>query len=180
MQMLTPPFHMIRRFLPAAGLALALSACGTAPLEGQTTPAPAEAATPAPMSRASEAAAPLPEWDVPDAVARAFIAKYPGEKSPDWGRDRNDSYEAKFRKDGIELRADFTPGGQWIETERSLSWDELPQAVRDAVEREYDKDDIVELEYTENAERGNFYDVEIDEKGEKKKDVEYRADGRKV
>ncbi len=125
-------------------------------------------------------APPEDEGGTPAAVSEAFAAKYPGEPSPEWRRDRNDSYEAHFKQDGERLRADFTPAGVWIETERSIKWDDLPGAVQDAIKAEYKKDDIVELEYTDNAERGEFYDVELDPKGEKKFDVEYREDGSKV
>ena len=117
---------------------------------------------------------------VPEAVEQTFAAKYPGAEEVRWGRDRNDSHEAHFRLDGRKLRADFREDGTWIETEESISWKELPRAVRKAVEDEYDEDDVVELEFTDNAEKGEFYDVELDPKGEKKFDVEYRADGTKL
>ena len=118
--------------------------------------------------------------DPPAAVLAAFAEKYPDEKSPEWEVDRNGSYEAHFKKRGEKMRADFTPEGVWIETEMSLKWKDLPGAVQDAIEDEYDRDDIVELEYTHNAEKGRFYDVEIDPKGEGKFDVEYRGDGSKL
>ena len=118
--------------------------------------------------------------EVPAAVAASFATKYPGAEEVRWGRDRNDSHEAHFRLDGRKLRADFDADGTWIETEESVRWKDLPEAVRDAVEGEYDEDDVVELEFTDNAEKGEFYDVELDPKGEKKFDVEYRADGTKL
>ena len=116
----------------------------------------------------------------PRVVVEAFAAKYPNAKDVDWRRDRNDSYEAHFELGDRKLRADFNPNGTWIETEESIDYDELPKAVQEAIKAEFDKDDIVELEFTDNAEKGEFYDVEIDPKGEKKFDVEYRADGTKL
>ena len=126
-----------------------------------------------------EAQSPDPD-DPPPAVLAAFAERYPGEESPDWEVDRNGNYEAQFKQRGQKLRADFTPAGVWVETEMSLKWKDLPGAVQDAIEDEYDRDDIVELEYTHNAEKGRFYDVEIDPKGEKKFDVEYRGDGKRL
>ena len=117
---------------------------------------------------------------VPDVVAAQLLVNYPEARDISWDRDRNDSYEAHFKLGGRKLRADFHPDGRWIETEESLKWKDLPKAVRDAVKSEYDKDDIVELEHTVNAEKGEFYDVEIDPKGEKKFDVEYRGDGKRL
>jgi hypothetical protein len=118
--------------------------------------------------------------DAPEAVQQAFSAKYPAAKKVKWGKDRNDSFEAHFQLNGVKYRADFNPSGSWIETERSLDWGDLPDAVQDAIKEEYKKDDIVELEFTDNARKGEFYDVEIDPKGKKKFDIEYRADGSKL
>jgi len=122
----------------------------------------------------------LAQGETPTAVLSNFSAKYPGAKKVKWGIDRNDSHEAHFQLRGVKYRADFNPDGSWIETEQSLDWDELPSAVQDAIKRDYDKDDIVELEFTDNAKKGEFYDVEIDPKGEKNFDVEYRVDGTKL
>ena len=118
--------------------------------------------------------------DIPAAVLANLKAKYPAAEDLEWEIDRNDNFEAQFEIKGEKVRADFKPDGTWIETEESVKWDELPEAVQDAFKEEYDKDDIVELEHTVSAEKGEFYDVEIDPKGDKKFDVEYRPDGTKM
>ncbi len=158
---------------------LCLASCVTESVDGQESTGAAAAQTDIDPGAGAQAGVNYSS-DTPEAVAAAFAAKYPGESSAEWRRDRNDSYEAHFTQEGERMRADFTPAGVWIETERSVKWGDLPQAVQNAIKAEYKKDDIVELEYTENAERGEFYDVEIDPKGGKKFDVEYRADGSKV
>ena len=122
----------------------------------------------------------IAQADTPEAVQKTFEAKYPGAKKVKWGKDRNDSFEAHYQLDGVKYRADFNPSGSWIETERSLDWEDLPEALQNAIKEEYKKDDIVELEFTDNANKGEFYDVEIDPKGKKKFDIEYRADGSKL
>ncbi len=158
-------------------LLLYLTACSSQNVDSQSPPDPANPENNNPPVAAQS----LDNTSgTPAAVLAAFAAKYPNETSPEWQRDRNDSYEAHFKQDGEKLRADFTATGTWIETERSVKWDDLPEAVQDAIKAEYKKDDIVELEYTDNAERGKFYDVELDPKGEKKFDIEYRADGSRV
>ncbi|MFK8056609.1 MAG: PepSY-like domain-containing protein [Saprospiraceae bacterium] len=117
---------------------------------------------------------------IPDVVEASLAVKYPGAKKVKWNRDRNNSHEAHFQLNGVKFRADFNPDGSWIETERSLDWKDLPDAVQAAIKAEYKKDDIVELELTDNAKKGEFYDVELDPKGQKKFDIEYRADGSKL
>ena len=118
--------------------------------------------------------------DAPELVKKALFAKYPSAKKIKWGIDRNNSHEAHFQVDGIKYRGDFNPDGTWIETERSLDWGDLPDAVQAAIKAEFKKSDIVELELTDNALKGVFYDVELDPKGKKKFDIEYRADGSKL
>ncbi|WP_222845773.1 PepSY-like domain-containing protein [Flavilitoribacter nigricans] len=70
---------------------------------------------------------------IPEVVLRTFEQKYPKENSPEWEVDANGNFEAHFKKDGEKYRADFTPAGQWIETENSIKYDDLPEAVQDAI-----------------------------------------------
>jgi len=108
----------------------------------------------------------------------AFKDKYPNAKSVKWGVDDHGNHEANFKQNDEKYRADFTPAGEWIETENSIKFKHLPQAVQDAIKQRYDKDDIVEIEAVNHFQKGIFYDVEIDEKGAKKMDIEYNALGK--
>ncbi|WP_299149392.1 PepSY-like domain-containing protein [uncultured Dokdonia sp.] len=115
----------------------------------------------------------------PEAVKATFQAKYPGENDPDWHVDSNGNYESRFRIDGIRHRADFNPNGAWIETEVSIEKDELPKAVRKAIDKDYSHEKITEIERVQSAEKGLFYDVEFKRKG-KNKDVEFNEAGEKI
>ncbi len=116
---------------------------------------------------------------VPEVVKTAFQSKYPGEKDQDWHVDRNGNYEAHFKKDGDKYRVDFSPAGDWIETERSIKKKDLPGPVKETIEREYDDAKIVELEWVDNAKKGIFYDIELKEGGQKF-DVEINAEGQVI
>jgi len=111
----------------------------------------------------------------PEAVKQTFKAKYPGENDPDWHVDSNGNYESHFKIDGIKYRADFKPNGSWIETESSIDKKDLPKAIRDKIENDFDGD-ISEIEKVDHYAKGVFYDVEFKQKG-KNKDVEFKADG---
>lgn len=114
-----------------------------------------------------------------DKFARArasFAQRYPAAESVSWNEDDNGNHEAEFRLDGEKYRADFSPEGNWIETENSIKFDNLPKLVQKLVEQEYDKDDITEIEYVDSAQRGKFFDIEFKQKG-KNLDVMVRADG---
>lgn len=107
-----------------------------------------------------------------------FKVKYPKAKKVSWGKDSNGNYEAKFEQNDEKYRADFSPTGNWIETENSIKYKHLPKAVQDAIERgEYEKDDIEEIEQVSHHQKGIFYDVEFDKKGSKKIDIEYNGLG---
>lgn len=112
----------------------------------------------------------------PKAVQSAFENKYPGENDPDWEKDSNGNYEAHFKQKGEKYRADFSPNGQWIETESSISKGDLPKAIKTVIKDKYKDETITEIEYVTSASKGTFYDVEFKRKG-KNKDVEFRANG---
>jgi len=114
---------------------------------------------------------------VPEAVHQSFSQKYPGVGSVQWGIDKNGYYEAHFKWEGVKLRADFTVDGNWVETESSILFNDLPEAVKAAIEKAYSKKDIEEIERTDHHQKGVFYDVEFKSKGVEKFDVEFAEDG---
>ncbi|MEM5566166.1 PepSY-like domain-containing protein [Psychroserpens sp. AS72] len=112
----------------------------------------------------------------PDAVKATFQNMYPGENDPDWHKDDNGNYESNFKIDGIKYRADFSPNGNWIETETSIDVKDLPKAIRDIIKADYGSEDITEIEKVEHHSKGLFYDVEFKRKG-KNRDVEFKENG---
>jgi hypothetical protein len=113
---------------------------------------------------------------VPQSVRAAFQEKYPGENDPDWKLDDHGYWESHFKIDGVKYRADFDQEGPWIETETSIDEDDLPEAIKEAIKRDYDDEEITEVELVTHFQKGKFYDVEFKKKG-KNMDVEYREDG---
>jgi SHS2 domain-containing protein len=121
----------------------------------------------------------MPIGDPTEEVLKTFQQKYPDVEEVKWNIDKNGMFEAKFKVYGEKYRADFLPTGKWIETENDLKYDHLPKAVRDAIERDFDKDDIEEIEQVVHHEKGIFYDVEFDIKGGKM-DIEFNAIGQQI
>lgn len=113
---------------------------------------------------------------VPEAVKKTFQEYYPGENDPDWHIDSHGNYESHFKINGIKYRADFKPDGSWIETETSIKFKELPEAIKKVIESSYSLEVITEIEKVQHHSKGTFYDVEFKRKG-KNKDVEFKADG---
>lgn len=117
---------------------------------------------------------------VSEEAEKAFAKKYPDIPVEDWEIDRNGFWEAKFQVDGKEHRADFTEEGLWIETERSIEYDDLPDKVKRAIKIEFGDDEISEIELVDHSSKGRFYDVEFSRPGENQ-DIEYDIYGnRKV
>lgn len=48
-------------------------------------------------------------------------------------------------------RVDFDGSENWVETENPIKYKNLPDVVKDAIKRDYDKDNIVEVERVESA-----------------------------
>jgi hypothetical protein len=107
---------------------------------------------------------------------RTFAKKYPNATKVSWGKDKHGYYEASFEMNGQKYRADFTDTGVWVQTESSVKFDELPQKVKNAIQADFDKGDIVEIEKVEHPTKGTFYDVEFDKK-KGKVDIEINAKG---
>lgn len=114
---------------------------------------------------------------VPEEVQESFAERYPGEKDPDWRKDRNGNFESHFKRKGRHYRADYSPDGVWIETERSIKKDDLPKAVKNELKKNFDSYEIVEIEEVDHPSKGLFYDVELKKDGEKK-DVEFTTEGK--
>lgn len=119
------------------------------------------------------------ESDVPDAVKETFKAKYPNENDPDWHKDQNGNFESNFKKDGEHYRADFSPSGEWIETERSIKKKDLPEPVKKRLKQDFDDLKIAEIEEVQHHSKGLFYDVEFKKDGEKV-DVEFDKNGNRI
>lgn len=120
---------------------------------------------------------PLAGVAAPTVVQESFAQKYPGIEVKKWGLDSNGRWEAKFEVEGFKYRADFNKNGEWVETERSLRFKELPEKVQEAVKREYGDERIAEVEEVNHPTKGLFYDVEFKRSG-KNQDVEFDPSGR--
>lgn len=112
---------------------------------------------------------------IPQEVKDAFEAKYGNEKV-DWNRDDNGFFEGRFKKDGVKYRADFSPIGEWVETENSVKYDDLPVVLQQFITTNYDKSNVAELEHVDHHDKGEFYDLEFKQEG-KNHDVEITPEG---
>ncbi|MEP2774675.1 MAG: DUF4956 domain-containing protein [Luteolibacter sp.] len=116
---------------------------------------------------------------VPSEVESSFKSRYGDVGKVEWEMDAHGYWEGKFDKDGKSYRADFEKKGDWVETERSLKFADLPDAVQSAIRAEHGDRKIAEIEEVDSKQKGLFYDIEFTEKG-KNEDVEYNKDGEPI
>ena len=67
---------------------------------------------------------------VPSEVTEAFKVRFPNAQKVEW-KDKIGSYEAQFILDGFEMTADFSGKGELEETDKKMSFDQVPAAVKD-------------------------------------------------
>ncbi len=116
---------------------------------------------------------------VPPEVERAFANQYPSATAEKWEVDSNGYWETGFKLEELEYKADFTEDGRWVETERSVTFEDLPDAVQRAIKLDFGDDEISEIESVDHPEKGEFFDVEFNRNG-RNFDIEYDALGKRV
>ncbi|NCI50261.1 hypothetical protein GWC95_10030 [Sediminibacterium roseum] len=85
---------------------------------------------------------------VPSVVTNAFSAQYPTATNLTW-KDNLTNFEAQFDLSGNHTVAKFKSTGEWIETQKDLTFDGLSAAVRDGFNKskynDWPKEEIKEI-----------------------------------
>jgi len=71
---------------------------------------------------------------VPSEVTDALKAKYPTAEKVEW-KDKLAFFEASFVLNGSEMTADFSNSGEWQETDKKMTYDQLPAVVKDGLKK---------------------------------------------
>ncbi|SRX52407.1 PepSY-like domain-containing protein [Aequorivita sp. CIP111184] len=67
---------------------------------------------------------------VPIEVDSAFKIKFSNATNISWDKENDHEYEAEFQICGAKYSANFSDAGKWLETEHVITYNELPQAVK--------------------------------------------------
>ena len=65
---------------------------------------------------------------IPPAVTDAMSARYPHAKKVSW-RDHLSSFQAEYILNGTEMKSYFNNKGEWVYSEKKISFNQLPEAV---------------------------------------------------
>lgn len=97
-------------------------------------------------------------------VEKALKKKFPKAESINWEMNDDGNWEAKFKLNGKMQSSDFSEAGEWLESERPLAQNEIPQSVLASLNKKYQKYKITESELVETKE-GKWYEIEIETGG---------------
>ncbi len=115
--------------------------------------------------------------DIPGAVTNAFKAKYPEATNVQWD-DRVTNFQAKFLKDSATYEARFNKDGTWVETEKAITFESLPDAVKSAFRSsKYSDYEVRTVAEIEKANGGKELRLYIRDNVVKRKYVYYSPDG---
>ena len=92
----------------------------------------------------------------PDNVQQAFKQKFPNAVSVKWDRENKNEWEAEFKLEGKMLSANFDNDGKWLETERDLSMQELPAAVKKTLDKDFSNFKVKDIAAIETVDLNAF------------------------
>jgi hypothetical protein len=96
--------------------------------------------------------------ELPSKVNEAFKTKYPKAKSV-YGFADNNNYKIEFEIAHDTYTAIYSENGNWIETSKVISDDEVPAKAVSALNKKYQGIEISYAELVESAKDGKFYRV---------------------
>lgn len=119
------------------------------------------------------------ENKIPDTVKSSFYSKFPSAENVKWGKETKTVYEAEFKLNDVNMSANFSEEGEWLETETEIQVTSLPQVVTDAVNRDYKDAKITGASKIERPDNKIIYEADI-KYNHHKKEVLYDEQGNGV
>ncbi len=117
----------------------------------------------------------------PSHVKKAFDQRESAAEDLEWEYDSEDKlWEVEYRNKANEFSSKFDENGKWLETEKTVLFSELPEALQEVLKAVYADYKIVELEWIDTP-HGVFYEVDFElESGEEETELEllFSADGK--
>lgn len=113
---------------------------------------------------------------VPEVVKSAFKSAYPAVTKVKWDMEKTGEYEAEFKINKVEVSVVYDEKGNLLETETEIKFSDLPQAVKDAIAKDFAGYKIEEIEKVEK--KGVIsYEMEV-EKGKMEYELTYDLNGK--
>lgn len=116
--------------------------------------------------------------NVPKNVKTAFSQKFAKATDVKWGKEGKTEWEAEFKMDGKAYSANYDLKGEWLETEYAITVNEIPAAVKTAIDKDYAGYKMKESEISETA-KGKVYEFEL-VKGKNKVEIAFDLNGKLI
>jgi hypothetical protein len=113
---------------------------------------------------------------VPASVQTSFKKQFAQANKVEWEMEEAD-YEVGFKNSGTEFSAKYNKEGNWLSTEQEIKKTELPANVKQAVEKDFPKAELDEVEKVTYPNNKTDYEMEV-ELGKQKFEVLYSAEGK--
>lgn len=112
--------------------------------------------------------------EIPQEVTTAFSQKYPSAESIKWEMEDGD-YEAEFKVGDLEMSANFSKTGLWLESETALKSGNLPEAVVAGIAANFPGAKIEEAEKLDLPDSSISYEVKLE--GDQDVEAVFSANG---
>src|SRR5262245_17859892 len=127
----------------------------------------------------------VPQDKIPKAVMDSLLAKFPKAKIDKCTRAKEGNdvvYDIEFKQEGRKCEADIKENGTYINYEQAIEAKDLPNVVKDAIEKKYPKatwkDIMEEKEVNGKNEKLSAYEVVLVTADKKEVEVRVSPDGK--
>ncbi len=119
------------------------------------------------------------ENEVPKSVLTSFQTHFNGVKADEWEKEKNGDFEAEFKINKVEMSANFSPDGTFIEKEEEILISALPNSVEEYINKNYLGSKIQEAAKITDDSGKITYEAEI-EKGKEEIELIFDVNGQFV
>lgn len=118
----------------------------------------------------------LSQDKIPTSVMSAFNSKFPNAINVKWDKENEHEYEASFEWESKKLSANYSDTGEWLETESTILFSQLPLKVQTAFNRAHNGVNVKAVAIIETFKGQTKFEIEF-RKGAKMVELFYLADG---
>ena len=115
---------------------------------------------------------------VPLHVKTAFLKQFAMAELARCEMETMTEFEVNFKQGAEAMSATYVTAGQWMETEKDIEMEALPEAVRNTIASKYQDQKLEGISHVESP-KGIFYEVDM-EKGETSMEVVFSTDGQVI
>lgn len=99
-----------------------------------------------------------------EVVKTNFKQMFPTAQKAKFSREKDGSWEVDFKENNVKSSAKFANDGEWLETERSVKFANVPAEVQDYIKKNYVGFDIESCEEVKQKEKMTFFEIFVEKK----------------